>query len=73
MGQIFGRSKNVPKSIAICPGVKISHFGIIKYPPRINTLKTKKTKISLDLFAVFWALSGPVLGLDAKLDRSVMT
>ena len=35
-GHIFGSSKNVPKNIAICPGVKINHVGIIFKPPKIQ-------------------------------------
>ena len=34
--QSVGSSRNHPKSIAICPGVKISHFGIIQNPQNPN-------------------------------------
>ena len=33
----FESSRNHPKSIAICPGIKISHFGIIT-PPQKKTI-----------------------------------
>ena len=60
-GHIFGSSKNVPKNIGIHPRVTISHLGIIKVPPKKHKQKKEKSKTSLNLFAVFWTLSDPVL------------
>ena len=53
----FGRSENDPKSIAICPGVKISNLGIIQTPenPHNYIKKTRTTNKSHNCFAVFWA------------------
>ena len=31
-GDLFGSSRNRPKSLGMCPGTLISHFGIIKAP-----------------------------------------
>ena len=58
---IFGRSRNHQKSIAICPGVKISHLGIVKTPKsHYNYVKKPRTTTnSRNLFAVFWALLLP--------------
>ena len=54
----FGRSKNVPQSIAICPGATISYLGIIKTPKKRRImLKKPKTEKSLNSFAVFWGLA----------------
>ena len=39
LGHIFGRSKNDPKIIAICPGVTISHLGIIKTSQKLIIIK----------------------------------
>ena len=59
--RFFGSSKNDPKSIAICLGVKISHLGIIKnQKKRKCTKKTRKTKTAPKLFAVFSALLDPM-------------
>ena len=64
-GHIFGSSKNLPKSIAICPGVRISNLGfwnnlnilILGPPPPHNYIKKpRKTNKSIICFAVFWAL-----------------
>ena len=46
-GSIFSRFvnryRNHPRSIAICPGVKINHFGIIKAPEKLIIIsKTRK-------------------------------
>ena len=68
VGAIFsdnsGSSKNDPKSIAICPGVKIDHFGIIRNPhnPQQYLNKPSQTKQSPKCFAVFWALLDPISG-----------
>ena len=47
---IFGSSKNVKKYIAICPEVKINHFGIIKITqnPKIYIGKTTNLKKTLN-------------------------
>ena len=41
-GHICGRSKNVPKNIAICPGVKINHSGITNPNNHKNTSTNKE-------------------------------
>ena len=61
--RFVGRSKNVPKSIAIDQESIISNWGIIKTPKKqIIQLKTRKTKHVF--IAVFSALLDPVLGLE---------
>ena len=59
-------SKDYAKSIAICPGVEISYFGIIKtLKSHSKTIKKRRNSTkSLHLFTVFWALLNPVLGFD---------
>ena len=59
-GHMFGRSKNIPKSIAIDQESLINHLGIIKSPRKTrNTLKNQeKQKIRF----LFWTLLDPVLG-----------
>ena len=53
----LGSSRNPPKSIAICPGVKISHLGIIKNPQNsIIILKPGKPTNHLISVAEFWPL-----------------
>ena len=51
VGYIFG-------SVAICPGIKFSHLGIIETfkKTQIDIKKQRKTKRSLKMFAVFWDL-----------------
>ena len=62
--RFVGRSRNHPKSIAICPGIKNIHFGIIKSPksPKEYTKKQRKTNESPKFVAVFWDLLDTVLG-----------
>ena len=43
-GDLFGRSKNIPKSIAIDEESLISHLGIIKNPNKPYIYITKKTR-----------------------------
>ena len=60
----FGSSKSDPKSIAMCPEVKSSHFGIIETPePPTDIKKTKKnqtiaafSQISQQLILIFTIL-----------------
>ena len=60
----FGNSTNRSKSIAICPGVKISHLGIIKAPKKlyIYVKRPRKTKTHFIFLLYFWPLLDPVLG-----------
>ena len=62
-GRNFGGSKNVSKSIGICPETLISHLGIIKIPqnPQKYIQKPRKNKNLPKLFAVFWDLLDPPL------------
>ena len=55
-GKQSGSSKNDPKSIGICPGTLISHYGIIKAPKvRTNIIKKqRKNNNSRNFFAIFW-------------------
>ena len=66
-GHIFVSSKNVPKSIAICPESLIGHLGIITPPKKTKTKKKRKyineqikNNRSPNRFAVFWILLDPV-------------
>ena len=57
-GWFLGSSRNHPKSIATCAGIKISNFEIIKTSPTPHNYneKLKQTKQSPKCFAVFWAI-----------------
>ena len=59
-GNVCGRSKNVPKRIAIDQDSLISNFGIIK--KTIIILNKQEKQKSPNICAVFWALLDPVLG-----------
>ena len=57
----FGSSTNHLKSIAICPGTWISHFGIIKIPKYPNeTLKNKRKSLNRLIFP-YWSHIGALL------------
>ena len=75
-GHILGRSKNVPKSVAICPGVKISHFGIIETSKKPIIILTNQEQTKNHLKHVpyfgpystpFWALLGTKLPITSEL------
>ena len=56
-GYVFGRSRNVPKSIAIDQESLISVVGKIKTPQKThNDSKNKEKQNNMFVFAVFWAL-----------------
>ena len=63
-GHVIGRSKNVPKSIAIDQESLISHFEIIKTPKQTHKYikKPRTTNKSLKWFAACWALKTPNFG-----------
>ena len=51
LGEQFGSSKNVPKSIGICPEALISHLGIIKnHKKHQTTITVPRTIQKIALF-----------------------
>ena len=60
-GNIFGRSKHVPKSIAIDQELLISHFGIITPLKPYNYIKKPRKTKTRFLFAILFALLDLVL------------
>ena len=63
-GQFFGSSRSHVKSIAICPRIRVSHFGIIKTPKKLrNTLYNKEqNKNLLNCLPYFGPYETPFLG-----------
>ena len=58
-GHIFGGSKNYPNSIAMCPGVKISHLGIIKRPKNLQ-IYIKNLRKNKQIAWIVCRILGPI-------------
>ena len=76
-GEISGRSKDHPKSIAICPGALISHSGIINSPrkPQKYIKKPSTSKKNMCCCCIFgpeFSNNGPTAKQSCQIGQALV-